>query len=107
MSSAASSAICPPDQITADLNACVDYCAKLPAANGKVVVGGFCWGGGQSFRFATNNKSIKAALVFYGTGPESEAEIAKIDLPGLRLLRRERRAGDEHRHEKRRTDEEG
>jgi carboxymethylenebutenolidase len=71
----------PPDQITADLNACVDYCAKLPAANGKVVVGGFCWGGGQSFRFATNNKSIKAALVFYGTGPESEAEIAKITCP--------------------------
>jgi carboxymethylenebutenolidase len=71
----------PPDQITADLNACVDYCAKLPAANGKVVVGGFCWGGKESFRFATNNKSIKAALVFYGPGPDSEAAIAKIACP--------------------------
>src|SRR5437016_2158844 len=40
----------PPDQITADLNAVADYVAKLPAGNGKVVVGGFCWGGGQTFR---------------------------------------------------------
>src|SRR5712671_4257571 len=39
----------PKDQVTADLNAAVDYVGKLPAANGKVVVGGFCWGGGQSF----------------------------------------------------------
>src|SRR5213082_3415039 len=71
----------PPDQITADLNAAADYVAKLPAANGRVAVCGFCWGGGQAFRFATNNKDIKAAMVFYGTGPESEAEIAKIKAP--------------------------
>src|SRR3989449_6343675 len=45
-----------PDQITADLNAAADYVAKLPAANGKIAVCGFCWGGGQAFRFATNNK---------------------------------------------------
>ena len=71
----------PPDQITKDLNAVVDYVAKLPSCNGKVAVIGFCWGGGQSFRFATNNKDIKAAMVFYGTGPESEAEAAKIKAP--------------------------
>src|SRR6187455_802258 len=35
----------PPDQITADLNACVDYVTKLPASNGKVAACGFCWGG--------------------------------------------------------------
>ncbi|HZZ72934.1 MAG TPA: dienelactone hydrolase family protein [Pirellulales bacterium] len=63
----------PPDQVTADLNAVVKYVSELPAANGKVAVAGFCWGGGQSFRFATNNKTIKAALVFYGTGPEADA----------------------------------
>jgi len=71
----------PPDQVTADLNACVDYVAKLPAANGKVAVAGFCWGGGQTFRFATNNKEIKAAFVFYGTGPNSEADFARINSP--------------------------
>src|SRR5688572_23271215 len=37
----------PPDQITADLNAAVDYVVGLPACNGKVAVGGFCWGGSQ------------------------------------------------------------
>ncbi len=71
----------PADQITADLDAVVAYVSKLPACNGKVVVMGFCWGGGQSFRFATNNKEIKAALVFYGTGPESAEAIARIQCP--------------------------
>lgn len=59
----------PPDQITADLNAVADYVSKLPGANGKVVVGGFCWGGTQTFSFATNRPSLKAAFVFYGTAP--------------------------------------
>ena len=36
----------PPEQITADLKAAADYVAKLPSCNGKVVVMGFCWGGG-------------------------------------------------------------
>lgn len=71
----------PPEQITADLEAVVDYVGKLPAANGKVVVGGFCWGGSQTFRFATHSKSIKAGLVFYGSGPESEAELSRITAP--------------------------
>ncbi|MBV9125137.1 MAG: dienelactone hydrolase family protein [Planctomycetes bacterium] len=70
----------PPAQITADLNACADYVAKLPACNGKVAVAGFCWGGGQSFRFATNRKDLKAAFVFYGPPPDKEA-IEKIPCP--------------------------
>src|SRR5207244_610776 len=68
----------PPDQVTADLNAVADYVSKLPAANGKVAVAGFCWGGGQSFRFATNRPSLAAAFVFYGQGPESADAIAAI-----------------------------
>jgi carboxymethylenebutenolidase len=62
-----------PDQITADLNAVADYVSKLPASNGKVVVTGYCWGGSQSFRFATNNPNIKAAFVFYGSAPATGA----------------------------------
>src|SRR6187399_2511446 len=50
----------PADQVTADLQAVTAHVAKLPAASGKVAVAGCCWGGGQSFRFATNNKDIKA-----------------------------------------------
>src|SRR3989440_11950322 len=43
----------PPDQIPADLKRVADYVSKLPAANGKVAVGGFCWGGRPSLFFAT------------------------------------------------------
>jgi len=59
----------PPDQITADLNATADYVSKLPAVNGKLAVAGFCWGGAQSFRYATNNPKLAAAFVFYGNAP--------------------------------------
>lgn len=59
----------PPDQITADLNAVADYVVSLPAANGKLAVAGFCWGGAQTFRFATNRPSVKATFVFYGATP--------------------------------------
>jgi carboxymethylenebutenolidase len=71
----------PPDQITADLNAVTEHVSKLPASNGKVVVTGFCWGGSQTFRFATNNKKMKAALPFYGSGPEEADAIARIACP--------------------------
>ena len=52
-----------PDQVTADLNAAADFGKKLPAANGKLYVAGFCWGGGQTFRFATNRGDLSAAFV--------------------------------------------
>lgn len=71
----------PPDQVTADLNAVADYVSKLPAANGKVAVGGFCWGGSQTFRFATYRPNLKAAFVFYGSGPETKEELARIKAP--------------------------
>lgn len=69
-----------PDQITADLNAVADYALKLPASNGKLFVAGFCWGGGQSFRFATNRKDLAAAFVFYGVPPTTDA-MARITAP--------------------------
>ena len=82
----------PPDQITADLNAVANYVAKLPAANGKVVVAGYCWGGSQTFRYATNNPNVKAGFVFYGSAPSAtgqgqdpwqpdKAAFAKIQAP--------------------------
>ena len=70
-----------PDQVKNDLNVVQDYAQKLNSGNGKTVSIGFCWGGGQSFRFATYNNNIKAALVFYGTPPEEKEEIEKITIP--------------------------
>src|SRR5437899_5314713 len=64
----------PPDQIAGDLNAVAEYVSKLPAANGKVAVGGFCWGGSTTFFFATRRPSLKAAFVFYGSAPSSNAQ---------------------------------
>lgn len=69
-----------PDQITADLNAVANYALKLPASNGKLMVAGFCWGGGQSFRFATNRGDLTAAFVFYGPPPDKDA-MARIKVP--------------------------
>lgn len=71
----------PPDQITADLDAVANYVAELPAADGTVSVGGFCWGGGQTFRYATNNADLKAACVFYGSAPNRAEELARIECP--------------------------
>jgi len=62
-----------PDQVTADLNAAADYALKLPASSGKLSVAGFCWGGGQTFRFATNRADLTAAFVFYGSPPDKDA----------------------------------
>src|SRR5260221_2098176 len=69
-----------PDQVTADLNAAADYGLNLPAANGKLFVGGFCWGGSQTFRFATNRGDLSAAFVFYG-GPPAADPMARIKAP--------------------------
>ena len=68
------------DQITADLNAVADYGLKLPAATKKLFVTGFCYGGGQTFRFATNRPDLAAAMVFYGGPPEKDA-MARIKAP--------------------------
>jgi carboxymethylenebutenolidase len=71
----------PKDQITADLNAVAAYVTKLPAANGNLSVCGYCWGGSETFRYATNNKDLKAAYVFYGSGPTNAEDIARINCP--------------------------
>ena len=70
-----------PEQVTSDLSATVSYLKKVPSGNGKVAVIGFCWGGSQSFRFATNSKEIKAAYVCYGTGPKNDEAYENIEVP--------------------------
>jgi carboxymethylenebutenolidase len=68
------------ETVTADLNAVADYAKKLPAANGKLAVAGFCWGGGKSFQFATQRKDLSAAFVFYGLPPQTP-DLAGIKAP--------------------------
>ncbi len=65
-----------PDVVTAVLDAAAEYSKQIPAANGKLAVVGFCWGGGKSFAFATHRKDLSAAFVFYGSGPADVSTIA-------------------------------
>ena len=67
-------------QVTADLDAVADYGKALPSANGKLFTGGFCWGGGKTFAFATHRQDLSAAFVFYGP-PPAAADMAKITAP--------------------------
>jgi carboxymethylenebutenolidase len=70
-----------PDQVTADLKAVQAFISGDKSCNGNTVVVGFCWGGSQSFRFATNNFTIRAALVFYGSAPDKTEDIQRIATP--------------------------
>ena len=67
-------------QVDADLDAAVAYVRKLDAANGKVVVGGFCWGGAKTFLYAVHNPGIQAGLVFYGSAAKAE-DMPRIKAP--------------------------
>jgi carboxymethylenebutenolidase len=57
--------------VTEDLLAAQAYAMGLPASNGNLVVAGFCWGGSQTFRFATNTSGLLASMVFYGSPPRA------------------------------------
>lgn len=70
-----------PEQVTADLDAVAAYAKKIEAANGKVAVIGFCWGGGKSFAYAGHNPDLAAAMVCYGTAPDDEAVLKSIKAP--------------------------
>jgi len=74
-----------PEEILAGLNAVRDYGMKLPAANGKTGVVGYCWGGTQSFNYAVNQPGLNAAVVYYGTSPSDPAAYAKVKAPVLGL----------------------
>jgi carboxymethylenebutenolidase len=67
-----------PAVVNADLDAAADYGKHLPAADGKIAVAGFCWGGGKSFAFAAHRKNLSAAFVFYGPGP---ADVSTVTAP--------------------------
>jgi carboxymethylenebutenolidase len=66
-------------EVVADLDVVADYAQTIPAASGRLFVGGFCWGGGRTWDFAATRKDLAAAFVFYGTpSDEALAQVAKI-----------------------------
>lgn len=73
------------DDVVARLDAAREYAIKLPAAKDKVATIGFCWGGTQSFIYATRQPQLNAAVVYYGSGPKDAGDYAKISAPVLGL----------------------
>jgi carboxymethylenebutenolidase len=70
-----------PAQVMADLDAAAEHVTKLSACDGTLSVAGFCWGGSQTFSYATHSKGLKAAFVFYGSGPTAKEELERIACP--------------------------
>ena len=72
-----------PDTVTMDLDATRAYVNQIKAVRrGEVGIIGFCWGGGQSFRYATNAPELKAFVVCYGPAPNAE-DMSRIRAKGL------------------------
>ena len=70
-----------PEQVTADLDVAFQYIKNDASSTGEVAAVGFCWGGSQTFGYATNNTNISSAHVFYGTAPENSDAFSKISAP--------------------------
>jgi carboxymethylenebutenolidase len=73
-----------PSEVTARLNAVRAHATKLPAANGKSASIGFCWGGAASSVYAAAEPPLRAAVVYYGTSPDTAA-LAATKAPVLGL----------------------
>ncbi len=71
-------------QVVAMLDAVKDHGKSLPAATSRFATVGFCWGGAESFHYATVQHDVGAAVVYYGTSPPSES-LAGVRAPVLGL----------------------
>jgi carboxymethylenebutenolidase len=69
-----------PEEAVKRVNAVRDWALKIPSGNGKIATIGFCWGGGQSFAYASAQPGLDGAVVYYGVSPEA-ADLAKIKAP--------------------------
>lgn len=68
------------DLVLAYLDASVTYLREQPATTDTIAIAGFCWGGGQAFRYATHSDQVAASFVFYGTAPDAAA-LGQIAVP--------------------------
>ena len=73
-----------PAEVVRRLNAVARYATGLPAATDNFGVVGFCWGGGMSYLYATEQPGLGAAVVYYGVSP-STAALAGVRAPVLGL----------------------
>ena len=74
-----------PEMVARKLDAVRDRALKMPSAKPASACIGFCWGGSSSFSYATVQRDLKGAVVFYGTAPTDRAALARIACPVLGL----------------------
>jgi len=65
------------------LRAAGEYAMALPAAADRVGVVGYCWGGSSSWLLAVDWADLDAAVVYYGTSPESGYDRIQAPVLGL------------------------
>ncbi len=75
----------PPDGFVADLHSTFDHLKNLPfVIPNHLGVTGFCFGGGLTWRMATQRQDLKAAVPFYGAAPPLD-DVPKIKAEVLAL----------------------
>ena len=76
-----------PDEVNKRTDAARAYGQKLPASNGKTATIGYCWGGAASFRYATHQPELNAAVVYYGSAPRTGEGGKEADVEGLKKIK--------------------
>jgi carboxymethylenebutenolidase len=66
------------------LVAIADWGMALPAASDSYGIVGFCWGGSAAFRHAIESSTVGAAVVYYGSSPDTGL-LARVSAPVLGL----------------------
>lgn len=71
----------PPEQVSGDIRAAIDWVRSQVFTNDEVSVAGFCWGGARAWEAANSGMALEAVYVFYGTGPDEPSDVAAITAP--------------------------
>ncbi len=74
-----------PGTRTRRLDAVRSWALDLPAAEGRLGLVGFSWGGSAGFAYAVEQPALDALVVFYGDGPRVPSDYARIETPVLGL----------------------
>lgn len=66
------------------LVAIAEWAMARPSATDSYGIIGFCWGGSASFRHAIESPAVDAAVVYYGSSPDTEL-LSRVNAPVLGL----------------------
>jgi carboxymethylenebutenolidase len=62
-----------PDDVQSNIDVAAKYAMAQPSALKQYAIIGFCWGGGVAFQHAVHSPTVKTAVVYYGTSPETKS----------------------------------